>query len=145
MILGPAGHWARAREAVRAGRLGRLGEAVRLAWRRTFGETVKVAGVPRLRRAYQAIFLSPHPAGLDVAAIDAGEWRSILALGWGWMTGDWLGTRAVTHRVAHALSTTGPKPCLALFDGEPQTLPPGTRISGGMTRQAFIATRGDGR
>lgn len=141
LILGPAGSWFRAREAVRAGRIARLAQAVGVAWRRTFGETIRVVGVPNPRRGYQAIFVSPHAAGLDVAAIDAQEWRSILSLGWGWMTGDWISTRAVTHRVAHALSTLGPKPCLALFDGEPQTLAPGTRITGGSTRPAFISTR----
>jgi hypothetical protein len=32
---------------------------------------------------------------------------------------------------------------LALFDGEPVTLPPDIEVSGGMTRPAFISTRGD--
>ncbi|MDB5686152.1 MAG: hypothetical protein JWR77_741 [Rhizorhabdus sp.] len=145
VILGPAGNWFRAREAVRAGRVARLGQAVRLAWRRTFGETVRVAGLPGAGQGHQAIFVSPHPDGLDAAAIDAREWRSILSLGWGWMTGDWLAAQAVTHRVTAALSTLGPKPSLALFDGEPQILAPGTRITGGMTRRAFIMTREDPR
>ncbi len=143
LILGPAAHWGRAREAARKGRVGRVLAAIRSAWRRTFGKGIRVAGVPGMRARYQAVFVAPSPDALEVAAIDARDWTSIAELGWNWLTGDWVAARAVTDRRAQLLRPVSKRPVLALFDGEPVTLPPDIEVSGGMTRPAFISTRGD--
>ena len=144
LILGPAAHWGRAREAARKGRTARGLGAIRSAWRRTFGKGLRVAGVPGMHGRYQAVFVHPDPAGLDVAAIDARDWGSIAELGWNWLTGDWIAARAVTDRRTDRLRPLCRRPVLALFDGEPVTLQPDAEVSGGMTREAFIATREDG-
>lgn len=141
LILGPAAHWFRAREAARAGRPARLAAAARFAWRRTFGRGVRVEGAARLKRGYQAVFVRPEPDGLSVAAVDARDWRSIVELGWTWLTGEWVAAQAVTRDRVPVLRVGGRRPVLALFDGEPETLAPGTRITGGTSRRAFIATR----
>lgn len=142
LILGPAAHWVKAREAAREGRIGKVLSAVRSAWRRTFGKGVRVAGAPGLRSRYQAIFVTPDPeAGLDVAAVDAREWGSIVQLGWDWLTGDWVAAQAVTQSRTPSLRLRGTRGVLALFDGEPVTLDPGTEIRSGESRKAFIATR----
>ena len=140
LILGPAAHWARAREAARRGRMARVLGAMRSAWRRTFGEGIRVAGVPGMQGRYQAVFVGPAAPELEVAAIDARDWASIAELGWNWLTGDWIAARAVTDRRAERLRPLCRRPVLALFDGEPVTLDPDTEVSGGMTRPAFIAT-----
>ena len=141
LIIGPAAHWGRAREAARTGRVARLAGALRNAWRRTFGDHVRITGVPGLGRRYQAILATPGADGLAVAGIDARDWRAIVELGWDWLKGDWMAARAVTATRAKGFTLAGRKPVLALFDGEPERLPPGTRICGGMTRPFFLATQ----
>ncbi len=140
LILGPAAHWGRAREAARAGRLARMAGAVRSAWRRTFGRGIRVRGVADMSERYQAIFIAPTDSGLRVDAIDARDWGAIVELGWNWLTGDWVAARAVTQRCAERVEPFSSRPVLALFDGEPVTLEAGTQVSSGMTRPAFLAT-----
>jgi len=142
VILGPAAAWVRAREAARKGRIGRLIGAARAAWRKTFGEQgIRVAGAPGLSDRYQAVFVRPDPKGLDIAAVDARDWRSIAQLGWEWINGDWVAARAVTETLARQLRVRGGDRVLALFDGEPVTLDAGEIITAGKSRKAFIATR----
>lgn len=141
LIIGPAAQWFRAREAVRKRRFLALFRAMRHAWGRTFGKGVRVSGTVRLRRRYQAVLVTPDARGLDVAGIDARDWRSIAELGWNWVSGDWVGAGAVTHAISRHLVIEGRRPVLALFDGEPERLDPGTRITGGMSAERFIATR----
>ncbi|WP_447727092.1 diacylglycerol/lipid kinase family protein [Sphingomonas koreensis] len=143
LILGPAAHWGRAREAARKGRIGRVLGAIRSAWRRTFGKGLRIAGVPGMRGRYQAVFVAPGEGVLEVAAIDARDWSSIAELGWNWLTGDWVAARAVTDRRAQRLRLVRRRPVLALFDGEAVTLDPDVEVTGGMTRPVFIATYED--
>lgn len=143
LILGPAAHWARAREAARKGRLARVAGAMRSAWRRTFGKGIRITGVPGMHDRYQAVFVAPSGGALEVAAIDARDWGAIAELGWNWLTGDWVAARAVTDRRAERLRPAVRRPVLALFDGEPVMLEPDAEVTGGMTRPAFIATRKD--
>lgn len=143
LILGPAARWFRAREVVRKGRFGRLFAAVRGAWRSTFHRRgVRVDGARNLGDRYQAVFVTPAHDGLEVAAVDARDWGSIAQLGWEWVTGDWVAARAVTEGKAEQLRLGDRKPVLALFDGEPETLDPGTTIRAGRSLETFIATRG---
>jgi diacylglycerol kinase family enzyme len=140
LIVGPAAHWGRAREAAREGQTGRVLKLIGAAWRRTFGTGLRIAGVVGMTRRYQAVFVHPAEHALEVAAIDARDIRSIVELGWDWLTGDWIAARAVTYRRAQRIRLAARKPVLALFDGEPETLAPDTQISGGVTRPIFIAT-----
>lgn len=142
LILGPAAAWARAREAVRKGRLGRLVRAARAAWRKTFHrDGIRIEGARGLRHHYQAVFVTPDRKGLEVTAVDARDWGAIAQLGWDWLTGDWVAGRAVTETRAESLRVKGTRPVLALFDGEPVTLEPSETIRAGMSAKAFIATR----
>lgn len=143
LILGPAAHWFRAREEVRKRRFARVFKAARHAWNRTFGSGLRIVGVPRLRRGYQAIFAHPDPRGIEVSGIDARDWRSIVELGWTFANGEWATAAPVTQATVARFSLGGSKPVLGLFDGEPVTLDPGTRISGGMSREILISTRKD--
>lgn len=140
LILGPAATWVRARELVRAGRLRGLVRALRHAWRRTFAHGIRLDGVPGLKHRAQAVLVRAEPTRLDIAAIDARDFRAIAALGWEWATGDWVAARQVTQCHATAFRTMGDKPALALFDGEPVMLEPGTEISGGTTADLFLST-----
>ncbi len=142
LILGPAASWFRAREVVRKGRFGRLAAAVRGAWRSTFHRRgVRVQGARALGDSYQAVFVTPTLDGLEVAAVDARDWGSIAQLGWEWVTGDWVAARAVTESRTEQLRLAERRPVLALFDGEPETLGPGTAIRAGRSLETFIATR----
>lgn len=141
LIAGPAAHWGRAREAARRGATARVIQAARSAWRRTFGRGIRVDGVPGMTARYQAIFIHPAANTLEVAAIDARDLRAIVDLGWNWLTGDWVAARAVTWRRSARLTLRTDRPILALFDGEPETLAPGTALTGGLTRPMFIATK----
>ncbi len=146
LILGPAASWVRARELVRAGRLRGLARALRHAWARTFSPGIRLDGVPGLRHGAQAVLVRAErgPAGsgrLDIAAIDARDFRAIASLGWEWLTGDWVAASEVTQCHATRFRTTGDKPALALVDGEPVMLEPGSEIGVGTTRAMFIATR----
>ncbi|MBO9711474.1 diacylglycerol kinase family protein [Sphingomonas sp.] len=144
LILGPATAWVRAREAVRKGKVGRVVQAARVAWQRTFGSKgIRIAGARALRDRYQAVYVTADRDGLDVAAIDARDWRSIARLGWDWLTGDWVAAQAVTQTHADEISPQGTRPVLALFDGEPVMLDPGTRIRGGMSGKSFLSTLED--
>jgi len=140
LIIGPAAHWGRAREAARAGRVARLAGALRNAWRRTFGRGIRLRGIADMDRRYQAIFVAPTDATLQVNAIDARDWGAIAELGWTWLTGDWVAARAVTQRNAQQIEPYSSRPVLALFDGEPVTLAPGTVVRAGMTAPRFLAT-----
>ncbi|WP_439534884.1 diacylglycerol/lipid kinase family protein [Polymorphobacter sp.] len=141
LIIGPAASWYLAREAVRANRLRTLLRAVRLAWGRTFGRGVRIAGASRLRRGYQAVFVTPGAERLQVRAVDARGWGAIAELGWKSLTDEMVAARAVDAAAAAALRVKGRRPVLALFDGEPVMLEPGIDITGGLTRKAFLATR----
>lgn len=140
VILGPAAHWFRAREAARRREPGRMMRAVRFAWRRTFGRGVRISGAPGLAKRYQAVFLTPGSDTLDVAAIDARDWGSIAELGWNWLSGGWVEARAVTERLATRVRIEGSRPVLALFDGEPEILPPETDFRLTRSRETFLAT-----
>jgi diacylglycerol kinase family enzyme len=140
LIIGPAASWVHAREMVRSRRLRGLGRAVRSAWRRTFSRGIRVEGAPGLRHHAQAIFVRPGPGHLDVAAVEAREWRAIAALGWEWLSGDWVAAAQVTQVHADDLRIAGNKPVQALFDGEPVMLDPDATITAGMAREMFIAT-----
>lgn len=145
LILGPAASWFRAREVVRKGRFGRLVAAVRGAWRNTFHRRgVRVEGAQGLGDRYQAVFVTPSLDGLEVAAVDARDWGSIAQLGWEWVTGDWVAARAVTESRTEQLRLGDRGPVLALFDGEPETLAPGTTVRAGRSLETFIATRAEG-
>ncbi|MEP9361031.1 diacylglycerol kinase family protein [Sphingomonas sp. KR3-1] len=142
LILGPATAWFRAREAAREGAIRKLFSAAHVAWNRTFGGSgIRIAGVPSLKDKYQAVFVRPEGGELHVAAVDARDWTSIVQLGWEWLTGDWVAAHAVSECLTKELKAKGNKPVLALFDGEPVSLAPGTAIKAGMSRKAFIATR----
>jgi diacylglycerol kinase family enzyme len=141
LILGPAAQWYRAREGVRHRRFGQMFAAVRYAWRRTFGRGIRVLGVPGMRASYQAVFVRPDADGLDVAAIDARDWRSILDLGWNWLSGEWVAARPVTQQIVREMRVAGRRPVLALFDGEPEPLPPGAPIRWAMSKERFLSTR----
>ncbi|WP_448657931.1 diacylglycerol/lipid kinase family protein [Sphingomonas sp. CJ99] len=141
LILGPAGQWYRAREGARRGKFGQMFAAIRYAWRRTFGRGIRVRGVVGMTGSYQAVFVRPDMDGLDVAAIDARDWRAILDLGWNWLTGEWVSARPVTQQIVRDMRVAGRKPVLALFDGEPQPLPPGAPIRWALSKERFVATR----
>lgn len=142
LILGPAATWARAREAMRKGRFGRLLNAARAAWRRTFDRKgIRIEGAIKLKHHYQAVFVSPVEQGLEVIGVDARDWGSIAQLGWEWINGDWIAAHAVDRAYATELRVQERRPVLALFDGEPVTLAPGTQIRSARSPKAFIATR----
>ncbi|MEG3177419.1 diacylglycerol kinase family protein [Sphingomonas sp. RB3P16] len=141
LILGPAANWVRARELVRAGRIRGLARALRHAWRRTFGRGVRLEGVPGLKHGAQAVLVRAEAGRLDVAAIDARDFRALARLGWEWVTGDWVAASEVTQCHATQFRTRGDKPALALVDGEPVMLEPGSDVRVGMMREIFIATR----
>ena len=141
LILGPAANWAHAREAARAGRRRAMLRAIAHAWRRTFGRGIRVTGAAGLPRQAQAVFVQPDRDRLRVAAIDARDFRSILALGWEWVTGDWVKAAAVAEVYTHALRIAERRPVLALFDGEPVKLAPDVTIRVGLTAPVFIQTR----
>lgn len=140
VILGPVASWARARELVREGQLRGLGRAIAHAWRRTFSGGIRLDGVPALRGRAQGVFVAAQPDYLLVAAIDARDWRSIVTLGWEWVTGDWVAATAVTQVRARRFRVAGNKPAQALFDGEPVMLEPHVEIRGGTTREMFLKT-----
>ncbi len=140
LVLGPAAHWVRAREAARAGRARRLLAAVRNAWRHTFTRGIRLEGAGALRGRYQAVLARPAGDGLVLGAIDARDWRSIALLGWEWLTGDWMAAQTVSTQRVQRFAVAGPLPVLALFDGEPVLLNPGITICGGMTAPRYIAT-----
>ena len=143
LILGPAANWVRARELVRAGRLRGLARALRLAWRRTFGHGIRLEGVPGLKHGAQAVLVRAEPGRLDIAAIDARDFRALTRLGWEWLTGDWVAASEVTQCHATSFRTRGDRPALTLVDGEPVLLEPGTEIRVGLMRDIFLATISD--
>ncbi|WP_242184162.1 diacylglycerol kinase family protein [Sphingomonas sp. CARO-RG-8B-R24-01] len=140
LILGPAANWVRAREIVRSGSLRGLARALRHAWSRTFGKGIRLDGVPGLKAGAQAVLVRADGAQLDVAAIDARDFRGITRLGWEWLTGDWVAASEVTQCQTTSFRTRGSKPALALFDGEPVMLEPGSEVRLGKTRDLFLAT-----
>ena len=140
LILGPAANWVRARELVRAGRLRGLARALRHAWARTFAHGIRLDGVPGLKHGAQAVLVRAEPGRLDIAAIDARDFRALTRLGWEWLTGDWVAASEVTQCHTTRFHTRGHKPALALVDGEPVMLEPGSEIGVGMTREVFITT-----
>lgn len=141
LILGPAASWVHAREKVRAGRLKGLRGAIVTAWRRTFSRGIRLEGLAGLRGRAQAVFVRPEEDHLDVRAVDARDWRSIAALGWEWLTGDWVAAAPVTQVRATRFRIAGSKRALALFDGEPVLLDSTVTIRGAMGRKMFIATQ----
>lgn len=140
LIVGPAASWYRAREHVRERSLGKIWPAMRAAWRRTFGRGVGLTGAPGFPPRVQGAYIRAQDDHLEVAAVDARDFRAIADLGWSWVSGDWVAAHAVTEIRADELRLAERRPVLALFDGEPEMLDPGTRISVGRTRQQFVTT-----
>jgi diacylglycerol kinase family enzyme len=142
MIVGPAASWFKPREMARERKLGAMLPAMRAAWRRTFGRGIRLSGAPGLGQRIQGAYVRAEGDHLEVAAVDARDFRSIADLGWNWVVGDWSVARAVTEVRAEALRIAERRPVLALFDGEPEQLDPGTSIRVGRTLEQFIATDG---
>lgn len=140
LILGPATSWNRARERLRAGKLRGMWRAVRHAWSRTMARRVRLEGVSG---AAQAVFVRPDPDALVVRAVEAADWRSILELGWDWLTGDWVAASGVISVRRPALRVLGHRPVQALFDGELALLPPGAEMRVGESRPIFLQTAGE--
>ncbi|HEX7693261.1 MAG TPA: hypothetical protein VF409_02155, partial [Sphingomonas sp.] len=143
MIVGPAASWYRAREHVRDGRLIKMLPAIRAAWRRTFGRGIRLSGASGFPPRVQGAYVHAEHGQLAVAAVEARDVRSIADLGWNWVTGDWVAARAVTEVRTEQLQIAERRPVLALFDGEPELLEPGTRITVGRTKEQFVSTRDD--
>jgi diacylglycerol kinase family enzyme len=142
MIVGPAANWFKPREVARERKIGALLPAMRAAWRRTFGRGIRLSGAPELGHHVQGAYVRAEGDHLEVAAVDARDFRAIADLGWNWVAGDWAAARAVTEVRAEELRIAERRPVLALFDGEPERLDPGTRIRVGRTLEQFIATDG---
>jgi diacylglycerol kinase family enzyme len=142
MIVGPAAHWFKPREMARERKLGALLPAMRAAWRRTFGRGIRLSGAPGLGQRMQGAYVRAEGDHLEVAAVDARDFRSIADLGWNWVAGDWAAAHSVTEVRAQELRIDERRPVLALFDGEPERLASGTRIGVGRTLKQFIATDG---
>jgi diacylglycerol kinase family enzyme len=140
MIVGPAASWYRAREHMRQGSLDKIWPAIRAAWRRTFGRGIHLTGAPGFPPRVQGAYIHAQDDHLQIAAVDARDAVAIADLGWNWVTGDWLAAQAVTEIRAHQLRIAERRPVLALFDGEPQLLDPGTTIAVGRSRRQFITT-----
>jgi diacylglycerol kinase family enzyme len=140
LILGPATSWVHARELVRSWKMRGLGRALSIAWRRTFSRGIRLKNVPGLREHAQAVFVRPRPDHLDIAAVNARDWRAIASLGWEWLTGDWVAAEEVTQIRVARFGIAGRKPLLALFDGEPVMLDPGVTIGTGTTPKMFVTT-----
>jgi diacylglycerol kinase family enzyme len=140
MIVGPAASWYRAREHVREGSLGQIWPAIRKAWRRTFGHGVHLTGAPGFPPRVQGAYIRAQDDHLQIAAVNARDAGAIADLGWNWVTGDWLAAQSVTEIRAQQVRIAERRPVLALFDGEPQMLDPGTTITVGRSRQQFITT-----
>lgn len=140
LILGPVASWVHAREGLRNGRLWRALRAARLAWSRSFGGGVRVAGMAGRHRA---VLVTPDADGLDLAVIDAAGIGDALALGWHWLTGDWRATQLVTTARTGDVTLAGRRRVRALFDGEPAMLPSPVVVRHGWTRLRFIATRAE--
>lgn len=143
LIVGPAASWYHAREHVRERSLGKLFPAIRAAWRRTFGRGIRLTGVPGFPPSVQGVYIHAEDDHLAVAAVDARDIRSIADLGWSWISGDWVAARAVTEMRADELRIAERHVVLALFDGEPELLDPGTRIGVGRTKKQFLTTLED--
>lgn len=142
LIIGPAANWFRAREQARKRRLFGLMRAARAAWGRTFGRGIRITGATGLRGRYQAVMVRPKDDGIEVVGIDARDWRAIAELGWNWVTGDWVAARAVDQTRASSVRVESGRAVLALFDGEPQQIDASDEICGGISRKAFLTTKG---
>lgn len=137
LILGPATSLNRVREALRAGNAARAWRALRHAWLRIRRRRIRFHELPGYA---QAVFVRPDGGTMTVAAVEARDWRMVGELGWDWITGDWIGARAVTQVKRDRLTLAGRRPARALFDGEATLLPPGTVIGLGRSRTMFVAT-----
>ncbi|MES2498558.1 MAG: diacylglycerol kinase family protein [Pseudomonadota bacterium] len=139
LIAGPPSVWARAREAIRKGRLSAAWRATRLAWARSFAGGVRLRGARRDRR-HRAVTIMPRPGGLEVAAIDIDGWLQAARLGIEWLGGDWRASPHIglSHRDQAVLE--GGRSIHLLFDGEAVKLPAPVRVTHGMTRLTFIRT-----
>jgi len=140
MIVGPAASWYRAREHVRQGALDKIWPAIRKAWRRTFGRGVHLTGAPGFPPRVQGAYIRAQDDHLQIAAVNAHDVGAIADLGWNWVTGDWLAAQAVTEIRARQVHVAERRPVLALLDGEPQLLDPGTTITVGRSKPQFLAT-----
>lgn len=138
VILGPAASWVRAREGVRKGRFMRAIRAARLAWARSFGRTIRVAGTPGKHRA---VFVIPGDTGLEIAAVSADGISDAIRLGWQWLLGDWRTAPGVAVAVADEVTLLGRRKVRALFDGEPVMLPSPAVLRIGRTRLKFVRTK----
>ena len=137
VILGPAASWVHAREGVRKGRFARAVRAARIAWARSFGHTVRVAGAPGRHRA---VIVTPREHGLDYATISTAGVSDAIRLGWNWLLGDWRNDAGVSVAQGVEVTLVGRRFVRALFDGEPAKLETPACLRHGRTRLAFVAT-----
>ncbi|QXQ05017.1 acylglycerol kinase family protein [Sphingosinicellaceae bacterium] len=137
VILGPAASWVHAREGVRKGRFARAIRAARIAWARSFGRTIRVAGAPGHHRA---VIVTPRTEGLDYATISTAGVSDAIRLGWNWLLGDWRSDAGVSVAEGAEVTLVGHRFVRALFDGEPAKLETPACIRHGQTRLAFLAT-----
>ena len=137
IILGPAASWVRAREGVRKGRFIRAFRAARLAWARSFGRSVRVAGIAGKHRA---VIVTPAADTLQVATFSVDGVADVMRLGWQWLTGDWRTAVGVVCVDAAEVTVNGRRTVRTLFDGEPAMLPSPACVRHGRTQLPFLST-----
>ncbi len=138
VIVGPTTAWGAVRETMRHLDLGGLVEAVPHAWDETFGDGgVRMAGDERV---FPALNLTPSDGGIFVQGFLADHAAHVLGHGFAWLGGDFrTGPHEELGRHA-AVTIEGEGEIGMLYDGEPGTVPAGTRCTLGHAAVDFLAT-----
>ncbi|HEY7853461.1 MAG TPA: diacylglycerol kinase family protein [Caulobacteraceae bacterium] len=135
-ILGSPALWARAREAVRAGKLARAWSHARLALHRAFLTRLRfqLDGGPE-RRAVALSLISPmisravdEERALEAAVVDVRDALEAFRLGLANVTGDWRADPAVSVQLVKRARAWAKTPIPALLDGEMQRVGRSTEI-----------------
>jgi diacylglycerol kinase family enzyme len=130
-VLGAPALWGQAREALRAGKLGRAVRRVELAVRRAFAGGLRYGAESQPGRRGEALVLIcplvskaiEHERALELAALDFHDARELMRLAFGGLTGAWRSDPSVSvELVQHGwASMRGSIP--SILDGETHRLP----------------------
>jgi hypothetical protein len=140
IVAGPTSAWGEVREHLRNADLAGLAASVPEALDETLsGDGITVDGVTE---AFEAVYLQPAPAGLDLRGIVAKNAGDLIAHGWAWLAGDFRKGPSVDLGMAEQATLRGQGNIGLLVDGEKAEAGRVATFRAALSPQRFLSCRG---
>lgn len=140
VVAGPTSAWGEVREHLRNTDLAGLAASVPEALSETLsGDSIAVDGIDG---EFEAVYLQPATAGMDVRGIVAKNAGDLIAHGWAWLAGDFRKGPSVELGTLPRVVLRHNGPIGLLVDGEKAETGSVAAFSGALSSQRFLSCKG---